>query len=200
MKAGSGLLRLLLWLRRLYEVDDVEIDEIARRDMVAKLSEAIKAVAETPPLTPDDLSMLAMIRKEFGNNFCATMKRHSGIATYGLLLSDDDLPKFLQVLSITAESALHQTRARVGPRLSGATGGKMSARHKKADADARWRKRAEGLVKEIVSEGSRKWSKLALVSEIKNRWIGDDKALPSDKTITRMVEKIVQKGEISLDT
>jgi hypothetical protein len=85
-------------------------------------------------------------------------------------------------------------------RSFGAEGGNQTGPANKAKADARWRNEARRIAKEIVAEGKRKWSRLALVSEIKSRWIGDAKSLPGDKQITRLINEMLKKGEISLDT
>jgi hypothetical protein len=102
--------------------------------------------------------------------------------------------------NISASARKLVTREAKAPlSIGGAKGGRKGAATKKAKADARWRKQAEQIVKEIWVEGGRKRSKLALVSEIKGRWAGDANTLPSDKTIERMIDEVLRR-KISLDT
>jgi hypothetical protein len=78
----------------------------------------------------------------------------------------------------------------------GSDGGKKGAITKKAKAEARpWRKAARRILEGIIAKGGRKWSKLALVSEIKSRWTDDMGVLPGDRTISRLIDEMRREGK-----
>jgi hypothetical protein len=186
--------------------------ERGARASLAIMTKLADRVAAAPgAVVPDDLWRLMRWRKLAEDTFNETAAyfleplhdKKPELAAHGYeLLSNLMAGSFMIGATATVSESAKQKferDAKVVSAAFGSDGGNIGKITKKANAAERWREMRE-MAKKIVDERSRTWSRLALISEIKERLFDSPDALPrSDKTIDRMIVEMLRKGEISLD-
>jgi hypothetical protein len=162
----------------------------------------VERLNSTPEMNPDDLNLIKTGLQDITDH-------HIGLSNIIDNIHDENIRQLLYQLTtkIALTSFILGVAERVPDGLKkhhlarrSASGGKDGGITRKKNAKDKWGNQVERIVTEICAKPDRKWSKLGLVSEIKDRWTGDDNALPkADKTIIRKIDEMLEAGKISLD-